>query len=196
MSDKHFPPCPVIFREPPSPYATDTDKLVEILECLRSIGEPKLGATKKDRDFLCRQIACAKRLIAPATSTYTYSGALRCEQVVPPWEAFLDSKIRAHTLWTAARYSSFNPWDVETLLKRAAQGKRTLAPQQVMDAIWLVKKDFCRTCRAIAHALRQQKHADTYLASAERLHTRTMEHFFHLRLTLPEEIGKKIHWRS
>lgn len=194
MSDKHFPPCTVIFREPASPYATDADKLVEILEYLRSIGEPNLGPTKKDRDFLCRQIACAKKLLAPATSAY--SGALRCVQVVPPWEAFLDTKIRAHNLWTAPRYSSFNPWAVGKLLNQAALNNRTLAPQQVMDAIWLVKKDFCRTCRVIAHALRQQRFAKIYLESAERLHTRTMAHFFHLRLTLPEDIRNKIHWRS
>ena len=194
MSDKHFPPCTVIFREPASPYATDADKLVEILEYLRSIGEPNLGPGKEDRDFFCRQIACAKRFIDPSKSTYT--GPLRCLQVVPPWEGFLDTKIRAHNLWTCARYSHFNPRAVETLLSLAAQRNRTLDLLEIMDAIWLLKKDFCMTCRAIAHALRQQKHAAKYLASAERLYTRTMTHFIHVRITLPKDIDKKIHWRS
>ena len=193
MSDKHFSPCPVIFREPDSPYVTDEDKLAEILEFLRSIGEPNLGAAKKDLDFLCRQITSVRMLIDPPSATLRVTP--RCHQTVPPWVEFLDAKIQAHSLW-GGRYSSFNPQDVAIRLFVAAKENQTLFPQEIMDGILLLKKDFCRTCRAIAHAHRQKELAKMYLASAEKLYTRTMEHFIHLRITLPRVIDKKIHWRS
>lgn len=183
-----FLPCPRRF-----PYPTTSpsvaDQLVNLLDYLRTMGEPYIGIPAEKPELFCKQfeaIECKLPLAAQKPS----QRPSRCTNTTPPW----------HQEWHQRLTSLVNPpvvssvASIRKLMWNSLGTPIKLQLSQVQTMVVFLGDQFRQLCSMVATAQKTLNEQD--YARACHQYKIVMHIFKHLRAGLPKRIDQRILWRG
>lgn len=183
-----FFPCPRNFPDPTTSQLPQ-DQLVNLLDYLRTMGEPYIGIPTEKPELFCKQFEAIECKL-PLAEQKPLQRLSRCSNTTPPW----------HGEWHQRLTSLVNPPVVPSgssvikLLWPPSTPPVKLQLSQVQTMVAFLGDQFRQLCSMVAIAQKTLNEQD--YARACRQYKIVMHIFKYLRAGLPKTIDQRIRWRG